>query len=397
MPASKRVAQWLLVAGLALLAWQSVSFGLGMSLRRASPKLAAEFAPGNALVLGRLAQDQLKSASPAALETARRALRRDPTSAAAAGALSMMYARQGDARRSAAVLDYSEKLSRRDLPTQLWAIEMAVQRDDIVGALRHYDTALRVGKSMPPLLFPVLASASSDPAIRVPLARMLAQGTPWKDSFFDYFSAQAKDVDAASRLVDTVYAAGGKVGPGPISIVVQRLAEKGDLVGAWRTYRHANPSAQRLGIRNGDFALSPMLPTIFDWRVEDIGDARAEILRAAGQGELHFEARVGAGGAVASQRLVLPAGAYTLSFNVRATEGATLGASKVEVICIPPGSKVGELRIAAGRQSLRFVVPAACVSQSVALTAQSASMETGVDGSLDNVSIRPEKALNALQ
>lgn len=390
---SRRVLQCGLVLGLLVLAWQAVSFGLGLTLRRASPALAAQFAPGNALVLGRLAQDQLKSRSPVALETARRALRRDPTSAAAAGALSMMYARQGDARRSAAVLDYSEMLSRRDLPTQLWAIEMAVQRNDIPGALRHYDVALRVGKAMPTLLFPVLTSAAADPAIRAPLARMLARGTPWKDSFLDYMTARSNDIRPPTHLLSTIYALGGKVGDGPASIVIQRLAEAGDISAAWLLYQRANPGISRAGLRNGGFNLSPALPTVFDWRVEDSGDARAEILRVGRDGELHFEARVGAGSTVASQRLLLPAGRYRLGFSVRAADRGALGASRIEVTCIPSGLRLAEVRLDGavnGRGSVPLAVGPACPSQSIVLVAQSATMDSGVDAALDDVSIRPE-------
>lgn len=401
MPISlpQRVVRISLVVGLVVLAWQTVAFGMGVVLRRQAPVLAARFAPGNALVLGRLAQFELKASFPAALGSATRALRRDPTSASAAGALSMILARQGQLAKSQAMLDYSERMSRRDLPTQLWAIELAVQRNDIVGALAHYDKALRVGRAMPPILFPVLAAASEDPNISRPLAALLAKGTPWKDSFLDYLSAQTQNVRAASQLVDNIYRAGGTVGRGPVSIIVQRLSEIGDTTAAWQVYKRENRGEDRLGVRNGSFNAAPSLPTVFDWRVEDIGDARAEIVKGLGGGELHFEARVGAGGAVASQRLLLPAGHYTLSLSARAAEGGSLGGSKIIVECVPSRRVVSDVRLTDAvrtRLVIPLSIPAGCESQSLVLTAQSTSMDTGVDGAIDDVTVQATRLSAAL-
>src|SRR3546814_1290750 len=70
---------------------------------------------------------------------------------------------RGDQAKGERLLAYSQKLSRRDLRTQLMAIELAVAQGDISGALRHYDIALRTKKNAPELLFPVLTSALPDP------------------------------------------------------------------------------------------------------------------------------------------------------------------------------------------------------------------------------------------
>ena len=42
-----------------------------------------------------------------------------------------------------ALFHFASSLSRRDVPTQLWLIEDAVRKNDIPGALSHYDAALR--------------------------------------------------------------------------------------------------------------------------------------------------------------------------------------------------------------------------------------------------------------
>lgn len=381
----KRAVHLMLVAGLLVLAWQTAVFGLGVSIRLDDPHAAARVAPDNALVLGSLSQQQLNDDFNAAQRSATLALRRDATNTAAASALSIVYAREGNMPRSAKLLQYAELLSRRDMPTQLWAIEIAVQRDDILDALRHYDIALRVGKTMPPILFPVLDSASTDPEIREPLSKMLAKGTPWKLSFFDYLSSRTKDIQSAALLVDAVYASGGTVSHGPISILIQRLVERGDIAGAWRLYSHENPRAQRVGLRNGNFSMMPELPTPFDWRLEADGDARAEILTSNQEGELHVEAGSGAGGVVATQLLLLPQGSYTLSFRARTGEGGTFGGSTLEILCQATRQRIGQMKIANALkgEALRFTVPGGCTSQALVLTLNSEGMGGSVDGSID--------------
>lgn len=400
MPVVRRAIHISLIVGLLMLGWEAVAFGVAVNDRRKGTQVAASHVSANALVLGTLAQRQLKDGLFEAAETARRALRRDATNAAAAGTLSIIYGQQGDAARSRAMLAYAEGLSRRDLSTQLWAIEIAVQRGDIPGALRHYDIALRVGKSMPPLLFPVLASAGADPEIRAPLARMLAKGTPWKSSFFDYLSAHTQDIQAAARLVEAVYVAGGAIDDGPMSILTQRLVEAGAVNDAWALFTYGNPRAERTALRNGDFSAMPELPTPFEWRLEDNGDARAEILRGDRGGEMHVEARSGAGGTVASQQLVLPPGGYTLTFMARDGASGNLGASIVEISCVASRRRIGEAQLRGadkGRQGMHFVVPVNCPSQSLSITLNSGGMETGIDGTIDDVILTSSIARRALQ
>ncbi|MDT9096849.1 hypothetical protein RSW32_26335, partial [Escherichia coli] len=72
----------------------------------------------------------------------------------------------GDVGAARRLFAYGQRLSRRDNSTQLWAIEDAVARNDIPDVLRHYDVALRTSPNLADILYPVLASASADPAIR---------------------------------------------------------------------------------------------------------------------------------------------------------------------------------------------------------------------------------------
>ncbi|MFV3464693.1 hypothetical protein ACNJFH_21305, partial [Mycobacterium tuberculosis] len=86
---------------------------------------------------------------------AQAALQRDPMSVRAVSTLAFLAAEKGNAVQAARLLAYSERLSRRDLPTQLALIETKVQANDVVGALVHYDRALRTSKTSEAILVPV--------------------------------------------------------------------------------------------------------------------------------------------------------------------------------------------------------------------------------------------------
>src|SRR3546814_19191893 len=99
----------------------------------------------------------------------------------------------GDRAGGERLLAYSQTLSRRDLRTQLMAIELAVARDDIPSALRHYDIALRTKKNAPDLLFPVLTSAPTNPTIRTELVKTLGRRPKWSNYFISHSARRAAE------------------------------------------------------------------------------------------------------------------------------------------------------------------------------------------------------------
>src|SRR5262249_7177342 len=78
-----------------------------------------------------------------------------------------------DAPREQRLFELSSAISRRSLPTRLWLIQRSVDHGDVAGALENFDIALRTSTAAPDALFPVLATASSDPGLAQPLARLL--------------------------------------------------------------------------------------------------------------------------------------------------------------------------------------------------------------------------------
>src|SRR3546814_17837219 len=117
---------------------------------------AHALAPHNGRIAGRLSQTLYRSGASEvdqarAVTIARDALQHDPTAVEAVATLAADAFASGDQAKGERLLAYSQKLSRRDLRTQLMAIELAVAPGDISGSVRPFDMASdeeeqRVGK-----------------------------------------------------------------------------------------------------------------------------------------------------------------------------------------------------------------------------------------------------------
>lgn len=113
---------------------------------------------------------------------------------------------KGQEAHARALAHLSERVSRRELGTQMWLIENAVRAGDVRGALRHYDLALRVSPETGRLLYPILNSALTNGTIRHPFVRMLRADPPWMPGFISHAVDQEGDI---RPLAQAVIAAGG--------------------------------------------------------------------------------------------------------------------------------------------------------------------------------------------
>lgn len=369
MITATKVLHCTFIAGLAVLAWVAASSGLAMAARKANPTLAARLAPGNALVDTEFARQALLTDRAMAVAAAERALRRDATRASAAGVLGLASAQAGNRERGKALLAYSEALTRRDLQVHLWSIELAAERGDIAQTLHHYDFALRVNRTAPNMLFPILAGAITDPLIRTPLAGLLRDELPWKDGFLEFLRVRSNDQAAAGQLMKDILARGGRLPPAVRDGMIGNLLQVREFDLAWALYLSAHPRERRDGVRNGAFeASAEVTSTPLDWNLGDLGDARAEIVGATSGNALQLITE-GGGGVVAWQRLLMPVGAYTLAAHVGPAEGIDPGTGTLTIGCLNSGAQLAtvQLTMRAGDVRVRLVVPAGCEAQTLNL------------------------------
>jgi len=336
-----------------ILLWLSLAITTNNVFARRNPRLAGVFGWSGAEVQAREAQALMRlDAPPVALtraETlARSALGYELLNARAASTLGSAAALRRDVPGAARMFRYSETITRRDLPTQLWLIEDAVSRGDTSGALRHYDRAMSVFISSWNLLVPVLAAASAEPPIARALAVRLARRPNWWRAFIDQFiSANSQPATAFPIVLPALRLNPRDAVDLPFLIrAIETLVTAGAYDDAWKLYSQTTGAraGARQGLRNGGFeAVAPVAP--FDWRLVEGEGLFAAIQPheggAAGKA-LYLSAEAGHTGDVAQQLLLLGSGLYTLSGTVG---GSALEADRPEVLVTCIGAMVPVVQI----------------------------------------------------
>ena len=403
----RRITSLALICGsAALLIWLTLAVGVAGAARQALPELALKWFPADARANAEAASRLIAHArSPADLATAealaRFSVARDPTYAPAVRTLGLIAVARRDQQGAASLVRLSSRLSRRDLPTSLWLIEERVQANDIVGALHHYDIALRTSDDAEPLLFPILISASADANIAHPLARLLATKPIWAERFMARLIPEAP---SSERLVDIVRRMGQERAlpiPGLMRALIDDLAGKRKYDLAWQAYVLATGNAGGLRpdrIRNGEFDADNPYPP-FDWLLS--GDSSRAVRRqlrpnSQSNAALFFNLAASTRGMITRQALQLAPGRYRLSAvagSIPSSAGLAwqvtcLGDTETPIyhLAVPAADDQGR------SQSGTFEVPGQnCPTQLLYLNGDAGSDEDS-SGWVDSVSIVPERA-----
>lgn len=400
----RSVKEWsirLLLAGAAgWIGYLSVTQSLAVALPDSQLERAYSLAPNNGRVAGRLSERiWAQKATPAdrakAVRLANAALRHDPTAVEAVVTLGFDAWLRGDLTSARRLFTYSQVLTRRDLRTQLWAIEDAVARGDVGGALKHYDIALRTEKTAPGLLYPVLSGAIIDPAVRTKLVETLARKPLWADSFVDYAASNSFDHQATAALFRELRRAQFPISERANSTLIKAMVAKQQLDDAWSFYSTVREGVARHQSRDPRFTAMLESPSLFDWvPVNGTGISTAIQPNTKG-GVFDFAVSPSTGGLLLQQLQFLPAGEYELQGHSTGIDQSS-DARPYWALSCHGGKELGRLNIpnssrAGGNFSGRFIVPAACPTQVLAFVARSSSEITGVAGQIDRVLLHPSR------
>lgn len=330
-----------------------------------------------------------------ARRAAQAALRREPVNVVAVRSLALIASRESKPTEAQRLIRYAETLSRRDLPTELWHIEERVQADDIAGALRHYDHALRASPSSDRQLIPILVKAASDPAIRRPLMAMVASKPPWWHGLANELAAAGQSPGAIFDLVTAMRLRVGNDEERRLLIAaMNRLIDLYAYRLAYRVYAESKqPSPDASLIRNGEFDSDNPLPP-FDWRLAEEPDLAATVQSSGTQADgraLFFFSDRGRAGIVAQQLLLLPAGEYRLTAVVGEVPTEPAERPRLALIC-PHSSRTALFELAfpkteAGPIRQDFRVPPDCAAQLLTVIAGS-SLDQRVESWIDAISVR---------
>lgn len=243
------------------------------------------------------------------------ALRRDPTVVDAVAVIGLATALGQAPDQAERAFVYADQLSRRDIGTQLWLIERAVQRNDIPATLRHYDTVLRVSPPMATQLFPVLSQASRVPGIAVALNTLLNTRPNWGRDFLSFMLRGQSDPRAIFLVSRGLVSPNDPGEREHLGLLLRALTAARAFDFAWQAYVAAWPARARGSdlLWNGDFSTDPGAPP-FDWGfAEDPSQAPERRARRGGDIALYLPTGANAEAEVARQLVQLAPGSYALA------------------------------------------------------------------------------------
>ncbi|GGB91907.1 hypothetical protein GCM10011494_07850 [Novosphingobium endophyticum] len=387
-----------LAGAAAWIGYLSVLQSLAVALPASQIERAYALAPGNGRIAARLSEvlsgpEATPEDRARAARVARAALQHEPTAVGAVATLGLDALIRGDEAEAKRLFSYSQHLSRRDLRTQLWAIEDAVASGEISSALKHYDIALRTKRTAPELLYPVLSAAIANQEVRAGLVTTLAAKPIWGDSFVYYAAANSSEPGNTAGLFKGLRRAGYPIPDRANNALVNALRADNAFEEAWSYYSAIREGADRRRSRDPDFKAMLETPLAFDWVAENSAGISTALQPRPDGGLFDFAVSPSVSGRLLWQQQMLPEGEYVL-------EGHSVGIDQPSgsrpywtLSCLG-GRELGRLQLrnsseAEGRFSGRFTVPANCPVQVLALIARSSSEIDGVAGQIDRAQIRP--------
>lgn len=383
--------------GAAVLGYVGTAHSLAHVIKRADPVRAHAIAPWDARLTAasaerRLVNDQRPAAQTETARLARLALRQSPTALSAITTLGLQAQARGRSADARRLFAYAETLSRRDLQTQLWAIEDSVARSDIPGVLHHYDLALRTHIRASDLLFPVLTGALAQAEVRDALAATLAKRPGWGEYFINYATFNGADARANLLLLRKLERIGWNVPERARSSVINALIKGGFVDDAWSYYALVKRGVDRRSSRDVNFTAEIDSPSMLDWVVNESG-VNGSIQRRAGTGFFVFDAPSSVGGSVLQQMQLLPAGTYRIESHGSGIEQREHSLPYWVLTC-GDGREIGRLVIpnsmqGDGRSVGRFVVPTNCPTQILSLTIRPSDEIAGVSGQINWIRLDP--------
>jgi hypothetical protein len=377
-----------LVAGLLATGALLLPNSLAMALSDGHPTFAARIAPSNARVaMAAAAAIGGDPRKPEIRSLVRAALARDLTVLPAIELRAADLAATGKRAEAQHLFLVSDRLSRRSLPTRLWLIQASVDRGDVAGALTNFDLALRTSTEAPPILFPVIAKASADPTLTVPLARMLDRPSDWRLMYFEWALTNDPDLHSLANVTMQMRSSRLVRANTIDQRLIEHLVTQSDFTQALRVKRRFDPRPPAL-IADAHFG-DPSALFPFGWSLVSDGSIGAERSLSSEGPVLNYRATSPRSGQVAAQLLALIPGTYALG--TKTASGATGKAPLWSITCgQAEGAKLAELEqpLAAGGQATSaFTVPGGCPAQWLVLRLRPSGEAAAQSGAISWVSV----------
>ncbi|MCJ2180443.1 hypothetical protein [Novosphingobium album (ex Hu et al. 2023)] len=368
--------------GTVLALWVSIGVSLNFAFGERYPDLANEWWPAGVMPRVASAGNTLNAPPVQSAELAqmhkslRDAALREPVNSYALGMLGAVADYRHDTSHARKLFRLSEAMSRRNLLSQMWLVEDAVNRDDVHEVILHYDRAMRVSKESRQTLIPILVEAIAEPAILENLLPVLAERPSWSDEFAFMMSAKGNDPQAMSAVVAALKPDLSRPGERRLveSILLRMVALNAEREAINTVNRLEGRAGSTRTMQGGDFEeVTGTLPFAWSLRKDENIHAFRSSVPTGGFG-LWIETQEDMAGVAATQLVGLAAGRHALTGTAGRVPANIAGRPAIGILCehgkvlgrfvLPPAGENG--------RSFRFEfdVPAQdCVTQWVKLEA----------------------------
>ncbi|MEO5493515.1 MAG: hypothetical protein ABIR08_05765 [Sphingomonas sp.] len=357
------------------------------------PELALTISPGDARSNAAMASMLLMSDAQGkgkseAATYVKAALRRDATNVEAARNGGLIADASNDNARARQSLRFAEALSRRDLPTQLWLLEDAVNRGDVGTALDHFDIALRTSNDASKILVPILVRAIDEPPLAHAIVAVLARRPIWAEGYLITVAQTGQDNAKVADLFLNISKAGVPVPQYIRDTLIRRFVDAGDFILGMRLYRAFYSKGGNDLIRNGGFELSDA-NVAFDWRPVDTAGISALRTEEKGNIVLQIQGSPTEAGPAIRQLLVLPVGRYAIGGTFQSPNETAATSPYFDLTCAGPQSiAIGHIVMTSGKfRGIVSVPESGCEAQWLTLSVPSTESSDGSAGTVDNISV----------
>ena len=282
--------------------------------------------------------------------------------------------KKGDPAHALALIKMSDRLSRRDLGTQIWLVNHNAALNDAAESLRHYDTVLRASNDIQPILFPILQRALGEPGIRAAFAPYIRGGAPWLPNFLAYQISSSVD---PSHVAKAITEAGGLPARPDLyrALESQLLAQLADSrhFDVLRAFYLGLPGAKADVLTSVGFSASTVDQRFvpLTWKISEAAAITSAFEDDQTPGLLAFHIMAGTGehGAAGTKLVLLPPGHYRIATSVRFLRRGTGSALAWGIKCLSTGADLPltDVGHAPHLTASEFDVTPACQAQQLML------------------------------
>lgn len=392
----------LMLAG-AVLALASGWHAMVMASRASRPAFALSLAPSEPIALARyqgpiIAQAiENKTSTARSVEPLRTSLREMALNSEALRLLAIAQAKSVSAP-DYRLVSLANKISRRDLGTQILLIRQSGETGDVEQVLAAYDTALRTKRESKELLFPNLVTAIELPQAQAFFRDILTNDPPWLSDFLAFALSKTTRPELYYRaVIGTPAISAGAKGEELKNALLSRLVATGQLDLARKAYLSGSDARPSVlvspAITEGSVGRNQ---NVLQWQLTDAAGVGAQVL---GGQVLSAFADTGRKGVAASKVLYLAPGEYSLGAEIVDSGVATEGTFSWLSTCLgrPEGpvalgkiEPVSETSTDSSDRKWLLAMPSGCKALLISLEVYGGERAGGAEFNLQNLTL--EKA-----